>query len=208
MARILHINASPRADSYSLRLGVAFLDGYRQSHPDAGIETLNLFDIKLPLFDAPAAAAKYAVLAGQEPQNPDQARWREVIEVIRQFASGDLYVFSVPMWNYSIPYRLKQYIDIIVQPGLTFKYTQEKGYEGLVTGRPAVLMLAKGGSYPADTPMGAFDFQKPYMETILKFIGFADIRSLSVEQTLMAPKEAQQQLIDQSEEARKLGRSM
>jgi len=88
------------------------------------------------------------------------------------------------MWNFSIPYRLKQYIDIIVQPGFTFTFDADKGYSGLVKGKPLQLLLASGGEYPDGTPMAAFDFQKPYLEMIFRFIGFTDIRSLRVEGTL------------------------
>ena len=208
MARVLHIGASPRADSYSLKLATAFLEAYRLKHPQNGLETLNVFDDVMPEFAAPAAAAKYAVLGGQEPEDKDQKVWAEVIAVIRRFMSADLYVFSSPMWNFSIPYRLKKYIDVIVQPGLTFKHTAEKGYEGLVTGRPAVLMLARGGTYYPNTAMAAYDMQRPYLETILKFIGFTDIRVLTVEGTLEAPDKAKLQLQSQMDKARKLAETL
>ena len=32
----------------------------------------------------------------------------------------DVVVVAVPMWNYTVPHPLKQYIDAVVQPGLNF----------------------------------------------------------------------------------------
>ena len=51
------------------------------------------------------------------------------------------------MWNFGIPYILKHYIDLIVQPGLTFSFSPSEGYKGLVTGKPVTVVYARGGAY-------------------------------------------------------------
>jgi FMN-dependent NADH-azoreductase len=84
------------------------------------------------------------------------------------------YFFSLPMWNFGIPYKLKRLIDVIVQPTYTFSYSPKEGYRGLVTAKPAVMVYARGGEYPAGTDGEGFDLQKRYMELILGFIGFRD----------------------------------
>jgi FMN-dependent NADH-azoreductase len=86
-------------------------------------------------------------------------------------------------------YRLKQYIDIIAQPGYTFSYTPEEGYMGLVTGKPIFIAYARGGEYPPGTGYEAFDPQKKYLELILGFMGFTGIQSIAVEPTLMGGPE-------------------
>ena len=184
MATVLHIEASPRGDeSYSTQVARAFLAAYQKSHPGDWVDTLNVFTGSLPEFDAPAAKAKYAVLGGQLPAGPAEKKWREVIEIIDHFMEADKLVISSPMWNFGVPYRLKQYLDVIVQPGLTFKYEAGK-YTGLVTGRPAMLVLARGGQYPANTPSAGYDMQRPYLEMILRYMGFENIQSLVIEPTL------------------------
>ena len=62
-------------------------------------------------------------------------------KIAEHFKSADKYVFSLPMWNFGIPYKLKHFIDVLVQPGLTFSFSPETGYKGLVTGKPAVVDL-------------------------------------------------------------------
>jgi FMN-dependent NADH-azoreductase len=178
-------------ESYSSRLAKAFLDAYLAAHSQTGLETLNVFLADLPPFEAPAAAAKYAVMGGQEPRDEAQRAWKEVIRVVDHFKSADMLVVSSPMWNFGIPYKLKQYIDILVQPGLAFKYIPGEGYKGLITGRPAVLLLARGGEYPPGTPGEKFDMQKPYLEGILRFIGFTDIHTILTENTLAGPEAAE-----------------
>lgn len=184
MPKLLHLIASPRAESHSLRLGRAFLDAYRRIHPDVAVDVLHLFDDEIPEFRAPEAKAKYAVLAGGKPTGQAHEAWKAVIEVVDHLKAADVVLISSAMWNFSIPYRLKQYIDVIVQPGLTFNYSPDEGYTGLLTGKKAVLALARGGDYGPGGPEN-MDYQESYLRAILNFIGITDIHSVIVQPTLM-----------------------
>ena len=87
------------------------------------------------------------------------------------------------MWNFSIPYKLKHYLDVLIQPSLTFSFSPESGYKGLVTSKPAFVAFARGGEYPPGSPGEALDFQSKYVLTALGFIGFTDIRVVIAEPT-------------------------
>jgi FMN-dependent NADH-azoreductase len=184
MANVLHIIASPRVESYSARVAKAFLDSYRQAQPEDRIEVLDLYKADIPPFNAPQAKAKYAVTAGQAPKSDAETAWIPVIKTINHFKGFDKYILSSPMWNFNIPYRLKQYIDVIVQPSLTVSYSPEKGYTGLVSGRPLMLILARGGMYQTGNPSETYDFQESYLRCIFGFIGFTDIRAIRIQGTL------------------------
>jgi FMN-dependent NADH-azoreductase len=185
MSKILYIQASPRGKrSHSIAVADAFIEAYEQKHPDDEIVTLNLFDVSIPNFDGLAAQAKYTILHGQPHSEEELQVWKNVEEVIEQFTSADKYVLAVPMWNFGIPYRLKQYIDLLVQPGYTFSYSEDTGYKGLVVGKPLLAVYARGGEYPPGSGTEAFDLQTKYIELIFGFIGFKDIRSVVVEPTL------------------------
>ena len=121
---------------------------------------------------------------GAGPRDEAEKAWRPVVEAINHFKCFDRYVVSSAMWNFGIPYRLKHYIDVLVQPSLTFGYSPEKGYTGLVTGRPMMLLLARGGVYRPGNPLETFDFQESYLRTIFGFIGFTDIRAVTIQGTL------------------------
>ena len=185
MARLLHIQASLRPESYSTRLAAAFLSAYRQTHSADTVETLDVFKADNPPFQAPQAKAKYAVMTGQPPKGEAEVAWAAVIKTIEHFKGFDKYVLSCGMWNFNIPYRLKQYIDVIVQPGLTFSYSPDKGYTGLVSGKPLILILARGGNYGPGNPSETHDFQETYLRGIFGFIGFADVKTLYIQGTLM-----------------------
>ncbi len=185
MSKLLYIQASPRAQrSHSIAVADAFIEAYKRKHSDDKIVILNVFDASIPNFDGLAVQAKYTILHGKSHSKEELQAWKEVEKVIEQFTSADKYVLAVPMWNFSIPYRLKQYIDLIVQPGYTFSYSADKGYEGLVVGKPLLAVYARGGEYATGSETEAFDLQTRYIELIFGFMGFKDIRSVVVEPTL------------------------
>ncbi len=189
MEKVLHIVASPRDESYSTRLAEAFFESYRHLRPNDVVETLDVFRDDIPSFSAPAAKAKYTVMVGKTPRDSDEAAWQPVLQSIDHFKSFDKYVLSCPMWNFGIPYRLKQYIDVIVQPSLTVAFSPATGYSGLVTGRPLLLLLARGGVYPSGNPLETFDFQETYLRSIFGFIGFTDIRTVVIQGVLQKKPE-------------------
>jgi FMN-dependent NADH-azoreductase len=193
MGKLLYLKASPRGDrSYSSAVAEAFVTAYKEQHPDDEIVTLDLFKAELPSFDGLTVEAKYVILHGKKHSPEHREAWKSVEHIIEEFKSADKYVLSTPMWNFGIPYRLKHYLDILVQPGYTFSYSPEEGYKGLVLGKPIVVFYARGGEYPPGTPFEAYDLQTKYMEVILRFIGFTDIRPFIVEPTLMNPPVAGQ----------------
>jgi FMN-dependent NADH-azoreductase len=191
MSRLLYIQASPRGKrSHCIAVADAFIETYKQNHPSDDIVTLNVFDASIPNFDGLVVQAKYKILHGQLHSREEQQVWKNVEKVIEQFTSADKYVLAVPMWNFSIPYRLKQYVDLLVQPGYTFRLSKGKGYEGLVVGKPMLVVYARGGEYAPNSEAEAFDLQKKYVQLIFGFIGFENIRSVVVEPTLQSGPDA------------------
>jgi FMN-dependent NADH-azoreductase len=187
MAKLLYIESSPRKErSKSITVAKAFIQAYLAKHPGDQVQTLDLWEKKLPEFDGYTIDAKYQVLHGQRFDEKQKSAWQAVVDVCDEFKSADKFLFSLPMWNFGIPYKLKHYIDVLAQPGQTFSFDPETGYSGLVTGKPAAVVYARGGAYGSDAAKG-FDLQKGYMDLLLGFIGFKDIKSILLEPTLAAP---------------------
>ncbi len=209
MTRVLHIQATLRGrESYSLRTAQAFLESYLDSHAGDELETLDLATGEIPEFDAAAVSGKYHLMAGHSSTSEEVEAWKAIEATIDQLKSAHKLVLSSPMWNFGIPYRLKQYFDVIVQPRHTFSYSPEDGYTGLVTGRPAMLILARGGEYAPGTDTAVFDLQWPYLECILRFIGFTEIDSIVVAPTLQGgPEIAEQKLAEAIAAAREKARA-
>ncbi|MEM0912046.1 MAG: NAD(P)H-dependent oxidoreductase [Pseudomonadota bacterium] len=95
---------------------------------------------------------------------------------IEQLINADEIVLAVPMYNFGIPSTLKAYFDRIARAGKTFEYSA-KGPRGLIKGKKATVLAARGGKYQG-TPM---DTQGPYIKNFLEFIGFTDINFIYIE---------------------------
>ena len=159
------------------------------------VKKIDLWNYDLPEFDGDMLNAKYAAIAGTDASAEENNAWAKVIDIFNEFQDADHYIFSVPMWNFSIPYKLKHYIDIVTQPGLSWSYTTEDGYSGLMGGKEATVVYASGDGYGEGTGFESYDLQKPYMTLWLTFIGFAKIESLIADRTLFEPEESEKRAL-------------
>ena len=179
MKRVLYIEASPRKDrSHSIKIAKEYLNKVTENKSDVEIKTIDLWSTNLPDFDGDMMDAKYAVIAGNDPTDKQKNEWAKVKTIFEEFADADYYVFSVPMWNFNIPYKLKHYIDIVTQPGMSWSYTPDEGYKGLMSGRTATVIYASGDGYGDGTGFESYDLQKPYVELWLAFIGFDKVEKV------------------------------
>jgi len=180
MTTLLHISSSPRGSkSESLAIAETFLTNYRQVHPDVEIATWDLWDGTLPEFGPAAAGAKMAVFAGADPMGEEASAWRRAAAAFERFASADAYLFSVPMWNAGIPYILKQFIDVVSQPGMVFGFDPEAGYTGLVTGRKAAVVYTAAVYGPGRPASFGSDFQAPYLRDWLNWAGIDEVSEVA-----------------------------
>ncbi|WP_299916042.1 NAD(P)H-dependent oxidoreductase [uncultured Roseobacter sp.] len=184
--KIIYIEASPRKErSHSIALATQFLADIQTANPDVEIDRMDLWAKDLPAFNGALIDAKYALLNGEDPSS-DQARaWKSVTQVIDRIADADLIVISTPMWNFGVPYVLKHLIDIIAQPGYTYQPRADAPYEnwGLLSGKSAVVITARGGTVAPGTGVEDWDFQARYLDYALKFIGIRDVTQVAVELT-------------------------
>jgi FMN-dependent NADH-azoreductase len=188
MSRLLYIEASPlKSRSHTVAVSHAFLDAYRASHPRDEIERLDLWQVALPPFDAQTIEAKFAVLRRNEFTAEQFERWEAVRRLSQDFNAADKYVFSVPMWNFGVPYVLKHYIDVVTLPGENWTWSPQEGYGTLLSGKKALAIYASANPHE-QVGDGADDFQKPFMRRWLRFIGVEDVHEITLAPTLSDPE--------------------
>jgi FMN-dependent NADH-azoreductase len=181
MPDLLYVQSSPReAQSESRRLAHAFLDAFRTANPAATIDMLDLWAEPLPVFAGDHAAAKMTVIGGQTPDGREATAWDEIRRVHERIAAADAYLFTVPMWNHSVPWVLKHLIDTITQPGLEFGFDVESGYRGLLEGKRAAAIYTS-----AVWPTFGDDFHSTYFESWLRFVGIEEIHSVRLGSNLL-----------------------
>ena len=188
MPHLLHIESSPRKQrSASIEVANAFIAAWKVRHPQATVDTLDVWATPLPEFNGEALGAKYAALEGTA-RSPEQLRvWADIEALGQRFHRADVIVISVPMWNFGIPYRLKHLIDAVSQKDVLFTF-DERGLLGLLGGRKAVVVAARGVALGADFPAAEFDHQASYMTMWARMVGIAEVHTVSVEKTLFGPE--------------------
>lgn len=200
MQKLLHIQASPsNAASRSGQVAQCLVEAFVAKSADNIAQTLNVWDLALPPFDATMIAAKFAVLRSQNATQEQKALWERAVALSRAFNEADRFVFSVPMWNFGIPYQFKHYIDVVTLPGENWSWSPKEGYTPLLREKRAVVVYSSAGDYPIRTADADAhgDFQKPFMRKWLKFIGIELIGEIAVSPTL-SPPDAVATLLSQS----------
>ncbi|OGW75680.1 MAG: hypothetical protein A2Z72_03125 [Omnitrophica bacterium RBG_13_46_9] len=180
MNGLLHIIATPRGhESRTLNISKVFLEAFKSKYPGCKIDNLNVFEERLPDLTIKRIDGKYALLGGKDLSGDLKESWKDIVAVIERFLSADAYLISAPMWNFSIPYRLKHYIDVILQPRYLFQYTSA-GPEGLVKGKKMAIITSRGGDYGTDDSR-KFDLQEPYLRIVFGFAGITDIAFINAQ---------------------------
>ena len=138
--RILHVIGSPRGErSRSAMVARRLIEGLVAAAPGSTVDTLDPHSPDLPALTGSVIEGRYALIEGRTVADDVRTAWEQIGEAVAHFLSFDCVVFSVPMWNFGIPWQLKQYIDTITQPGMAFRVS-EAGVEGLGAGKRAILV--------------------------------------------------------------------
>jgi len=192
MPSLLHIDSSPRAASVSSRLAAAFVAQWRRQNPAGTVVHHNTSLEQIPYLDAQMADA---FLDHSGELTPARARALAISDrFVDELLAADVLVLAAPMWNLSIPASLKAWIDMIVREGRTFAFTAGGVAPLVPPGKRVFVFSARGGAYPAGSPMSALDFQEPYLRAILGIIGLTQIEFISAECQSESPEAAAESL--------------
>ncbi|WP_022707695.1 FMN-dependent NADH-azoreductase [Paracoccus zeaxanthinifaciens] len=112
-----------------------------------------------------------AVRVGTDNPTPTQERHVQISdELLAEVQDADTLVIGLPVYNFTLPAQLKNWLDQIARAGISFRYTAE-GPEGLLTGKRAIVAYAAAG-----TPFGSdLDHASGYVRHMLGFLGITDV---------------------------------
>ncbi|GAB4521749.1 MAG: NAD(P)H-dependent oxidoreductase [Amphiplicatus sp.] len=181
---ILQIHASIQGDrSATRRLSDALLAAIEAEGAPLAVTRRDLSE-GLPLIDGEWAAANAA------PAEQRSARQNAVLafseSLIEEIEAADILAIGVPIYNFGIPAALKAWIDLVARARRTFRYT-EKGPEGLLKGKRAILIVASGG-----TKIGSpADFATSYLKFVLGFLGIRDVSIIAADGQATDPASAE-----------------
>jgi FMN-dependent NADH-azoreductase len=179
MPTLLYIKASPRGDkSTSIKLADEYLAAYKQKHPDAIIDVIDLWQANLPEFDGDSAAAKVSFFGEPAMNEKQKTVFEQLVSIFNRFNAADDYLFAVPMWNFGVPYKLKQYIDLLSMPSTLFGFEPARGYIGLLKNKRATAIYTAAIFMPGLSKAYGTDHTSPYLTDWLNFAGISDVSSV------------------------------
>ncbi|SKA57354.1 FMN-dependent NADH-azoreductase [Enterovibrio nigricans] len=190
MANVLILKSSILGDySSSSKL----IDGMVQAfgHESSIIER-DLAAQPIPVLDGEIAMG----LRGGDNLTPRQQQALALSDqLINEIQASDTLVIAAPMYNFSIPTQLKNWIDLIARAGVTFSYT-ENGPQGLLTNKKAIVITTRGGMHKDS----ATDHVVGHLSTVLGFVGITDVQFVYSEALAMGDESAQASMAKASKE--------
>lgn len=175
MSRVLIIESSARQqDSVSRQLTRDFVNQWQAANPGDSVTLRDLAVNPVPHLDANLLGG-WMKPEAQRSADELQALARSN-ELTDEVLAADVLVLAAPMYNFAIPSTLKAWLDHVLRAGITFKYT-ETGPQGLLTGKRAYVLTARGGIHAG----AASDHQEPYLRQVLAFIGIHDVTFIHAE---------------------------
>jgi FMN-dependent NADH-azoreductase len=189
MGHVLFVTSSLNGErSRSLGIAREFLARY----PHTSLTHREIAPASMPHYDGETIAALGVPAAERTPRQREKAEFADAL--IEEIEAADTVVLAAPMYNFSIPSTLKAWIDHIARAGRTFRYTAT-GPEGLLKGKKVFVVTARGGHYANGGPASAYDFQEPYLRSVLGFLGLDDVTFLHLEGLNISPEAAAQGLV-------------
>jgi len=177
--QILHLDSSILRDgSASRALTKAIVTNLLNQHPGAAVNYHDLVEEAIPHLDGPIGAG-FRPLAFNESDEATRREHARSDQLVNELIASDVLVVGAPMYNFSVASQLKAWLDRVIQPGKTFRYT-DTGPIGLVGGKKVVIVSTRGGSYLSG-PMAPMDFQEGYLKTAFGFMGIKDLDFIRAE---------------------------
>ncbi len=178
--QLLEIQSSVRQDRSSSRtLASKFIFQWQSFHPEAQYQLRDIGQQPPALITADWVTANLAPVSDQTEET--KALLAESDALIAELFAADLIVLGVPMYNFGIPAHLKAYFDNVIRVGRTVEYNRDTStFKGLLTGKKALIISSRAGSYAPGTPTGGMDFCVPYLQFILNFLGIQAVEYVEV----------------------------
>ncbi|CAI6050657.1 FMN-dependent NADH-azoreductase [Cohnella sp. JJ-181] len=191
MEKLLVINAHATVDSpgsVSLQVGKHFLDSYRQMNPNAPIEQIDLYGEEIPEVNGVVLSAWGKFATGGELTDEEKRVTGRMNDILQQFKSAKKYVIIMPLHNFNIPSRLKNYMDNIMIARETFKYTENGGVGLLTDGRSLLVIQGSGGVYTNNDWYTDNEFSHKYLKSMFNFLGIEDYEIIRAQGTDLLDK--------------------
>jgi len=132
----------------------------------------------------PATSWATSVLADRTNPRNLTAEQKEAVALaatlVDELLDADAFLFAVPLYNFGVSQHFKAWVDLVItDPRLATGAGQP------LAGRPAVLVVVRGGAYGEGTPREGWDHASGWIRRILEDVWGLDLRVVETEFTLV-----------------------
>lgn len=175
---LFRLDSSIQGDaSVSRAVADAVERAWRDHHPEPKVVRRDLAATPVPA-DALALAlyAGFVEEAGRSPQQ--RAAVALASSLTDELLAADAALIAAPLYNFGVSQHLKAWIDLVL--------TDPRFAPGSapLAGRPATVVISRGGGYGPGTPREGWDHDTPYVQRIFGDVLGADVTVVTAELTL------------------------
>jgi FMN-dependent NADH-azoreductase len=118
--------------------------------------------------------------APADQRTPEQAAAVALAtELADELVAADTYIFAAPLYNFGVSQHVKAWLDVVVTDP-RFK----AGQPSAIAGRPAVLVVTRGGGYGPGTPREGWDHATGWYKRMFGDVMGLDLHVSEIELTL------------------------
>lgn len=178
---LFRLDASIRVEgSVSRQIADVVEAAWRSGHPDAEVVARHIGADPVPATYW-AAAVSAAMSPADSLTSEQQAAVALAAAFTDELIAADALLFAIPLYNFGVPQHFKSYVDLVITdprmgPGATPP----------LAGKPAELVIVRGGSYAAGTPREGWDHSTGWVRRILEDVWQLDLKVVETEFTLAA----------------------
>jgi FMN-dependent NADH-azoreductase len=189
--KLFHVDASIRHEgSISRELAAIFREQWLEAHPEGTVTHRDLAADPLPHLTGP----EFEAAMTPPDRRTDEQREKLALQrrIVDEVLDADAYLIATPIYNWSAPSSLKAWVDRLMM---------DRALPEKLAGRPAVIVMAKGGAYGPGTPKEGWDFAEPWLRRVFgEQIGL-DLEVVAAELTLADVNPAMSHLKDVARES-------
>ncbi len=161
---------------------------WQAAHPGAAVVRRDVGTAPLPA-DAWSTAVGAAFTPEESRTEPQRAALALATSVTEELRTAGAVLLAVPLYNFGIPAHVKAWIDLVITGS-------GSPTEPLLKGKPAVLVVVRGGAYGPGTPRAGWDHSTDYLRRILVDVWGAELTVVEREFTLVGVNPALDEFTD------------
>jgi FMN-dependent NADH-azoreductase len=194
---LFRLDASIRTEgSISRQIADIVEEAWREGDPSDSVVRRHLGTDPVPATAWPAAVG--AAATPENERTPEQrAATALAAALVDELIGADALLFAVPLYNFGVSQHFKAYVDLVItDPRMS------PGVEPPLAGKPAELVVVRGGSYAAGAPREGWDHSTGWIRRILEDVWHLDLQIVETEFTLAAVNPAMAEFVSIAEDMR------